>query len=529
MSNNNFAEGRGSNHSDQGLNAAGKPEVTGQGSDRKLIIGGGLAGLACGCYLQMNGFQSEIIEADLVPGGLCAAWDRGAYTFDGCLRWLVGTDPDSAFHRIWRELGAIAGRTVINHDSFMRIEGQNGKAVSVPASLDELAREFKRIAPEDTKRIDTLLRAARRCASLEPPMEKPLELMTPFEKIKLGLRYLPTVPVVLAWKNRTVDAYLATYQNEFLRQALMAIAGDGRTSAMVLVMLLAWRSRKNAGYVTGGSRAFIQAIADRYVRLGGHIRCNTRVVSVTVEHGRATGVRCADGTVIPAATVISCADGRTTIYQMLEGRFVDRKTSDAYAAGDVFPGHIQVSLGIQQTFPDAPHTLSLPLFQPLRVDDQTHHARLPISVFTADAGLCPEGCTVITIGLRCRCEFWTALRKDNFAAYQREKQSLLQQIVAALDIRFPGLAQQVEVSDVATPATFVRHTGNWLGSCQGWMPTPRVVGWLPPRTLPGLKEFYMAGHWVEPGGGLPYAALSARYAAQMICASHGRPFTTTEV
>lgn len=70
-------------------------------SDRIVIIGGGVAGLACGCYLQMNGFETEILEAGTALGGLCAAWERGPYIFDGCLRWLLGTQPSSPFHRMW--------------------------------------------------------------------------------------------------------------------------------------------------------------------------------------------------------------------------------------------------------------------------------------------------------------------------------------------------------------------------------------------------------------------------------------------
>jgi hypothetical protein len=38
----------------------------------------------------------------------------------------------------------------------------------------------------------------------------------------------------------------------------------------------------------------------------------------------------------------------------------------------------------------------------------------------------------------------------------------------------------------------------------------------------------MAGHWVVAGGGLPSAALSGRYAAQMICAGKGKVFTATK-
>jgi len=37
------------------------------------------------------------------------------------------------------------------------------------------------------------------------------------------------------------------------------------------------------------------------------------------------------------------------------------------------------------------------------------------------------------------------------------------------------------------------------------------------KSLPRLKNFYMVGQWVEPGGGLPAVALSGRNLAQVIC------------
>jgi phytoene dehydrogenase-like protein len=47
------------------------------------------------------------------------------------------------------------------------------------------------------------------------------------------------------------------------------------------------------------------------------------------------------------------------------------------------------------------------------------------------------------------------------------------------------------------------------------------------KTLPGLKSFYMAGQWVEPGGGVPTAALSGRNVMQIICKRERQPFVTT--
>ena len=55
-----------------------------------IIIGSGIAGLSAGCYLQINGYDTEIFELHNTPGGLCTAWKRNGYTFDGCIHSLGG-------------------------------------------------------------------------------------------------------------------------------------------------------------------------------------------------------------------------------------------------------------------------------------------------------------------------------------------------------------------------------------------------------------------------------------------------------
>ena len=49
-----------------------------------IIIGAGVAGLSAGCYAQMNGDHTCIFEMHNLPGGLCTAWERKGYTFEGC-------------------------------------------------------------------------------------------------------------------------------------------------------------------------------------------------------------------------------------------------------------------------------------------------------------------------------------------------------------------------------------------------------------------------------------------------------------
>ena len=109
-----------------------------------IIIGAGIAALAAGCYGQMNGYRTQIFELHNKPGGLCTAWQRQAYTFDGCIEWLVGPREGSNFNRIWHELGAIEGRQIVNYEKLLRVE-IGGKQFILYTDVDRLERHMREV------------------------------------------------------------------------------------------------------------------------------------------------------------------------------------------------------------------------------------------------------------------------------------------------------------------------------------------------------------------------------------------------
>jgi phytoene dehydrogenase-like protein len=115
--------------------------------------------------------------------------------------------------------------------------------------------------------------------------------------------------------------------------------------------------------------------------------------------------------------------------------------------------------------------------------------------------------------------------------YEAEKKDIAIKAIDQLEVRFPGITDQVEVVDVATPLTYERYTGNWQGSMEGWLPTAEslrmMTGKGMDKTLPGLERFHMVGQWVEPGGGLPPAATSGRGTIRAICEQDGKAFSAS--
>ena len=110
-----------------------------------------------------------------------------------------------------------------------------------------------------------------------------------------------------------------------------------------------------------------------------------------------------------------------------------------------------------------------------------------------------------------------------------EKARICNDVIAGLEQRFPGITGQVEMCDAATPLTWERYTGNWRGAYEGWQLSKESFTSTMKKTLPGLDNFYMAGQWVNPGGGMPTAAVSGRHTLQMICKKDKKKFVTSKI
>ncbi|MDT0323779.1 NAD(P)-binding protein, partial [Streptomyces millisiae] len=87
-----------------------------------IIIGAGLGGLSTGCYAKMSGAMTRVFEKHVLPGGCCTGWSRVGYLFYYCIEWLIGTAPGNNAHQVWRELGALDGKTVTNFELFNKVE-----------------------------------------------------------------------------------------------------------------------------------------------------------------------------------------------------------------------------------------------------------------------------------------------------------------------------------------------------------------------------------------------------------------------
>jgi phytoene dehydrogenase-like protein len=489
------------------------------GPGKVVVIGGGVAGLCASVYALRCGYQVELLEMHERLGGLATSWRRDGYTFETCLHWLLGSNPERRMHAHWREVFDIDRLRFVDPVEYLRYETEAGERLIVYSDPDRLEAELLRVSPEDAHESRRFVAAVREFRDIEIP-EAP-ETIGDW----LGLiAALPKLPAVLHWAGISLRDYGQKFQHPLLRR-FFGGGEVGSLSAVAIVLTLAWMGRGDAGYAIGGAQAVVQGIVEAFQRLGGRLRLGARVEEILVEADAAKGVRLASGEEIQADWVISAADGHATIYDLLQGRFRDEAIDEIYRTMEPFGSYAQVSLGVARSLEGEPGLVTRVLDTPLRLDPATALDEISFRIFNYDPTFAPPGHTAVTSVLPTRnFAYWADLKRHEPDRYEAEKRRLSDAVIAVLNRRFPGIDQAIEVVDVSTPATVIRYTGNWQGSMEGWLMTPsKGLGSLP-IALPGLERFLMAGQWVAPGGGLPGCLMSARSTVHALCRLDRRPF-----
>ncbi len=502
------------------------------------IIGAGISGLSIGCYLQMNGFETTIFEKHSSSGGLCTSWKRGEFTFDGCIHWLFGSNDSNPFYKLWSELIDMDSVEFVNHNVRIVIEVKENtnvfgdKLFRLYTDIDILRDYLLELAPEDARMIHKLIRSIRKIQKYEMPplVDKVAELLPLREKMAM-VKHLPLLAFILKWKDVTNYSFAEKLHNPFLKEVFQLLYDGDEVNLLIMTVPLAFNDTHGAGYPVGGSFPFTQKIEKKYLTLGGKIVFNANVKKIQTINHKATGVLLDNGEYVESDITISAADWHYTVFEALDGNYTNKLI---HLLGDqkklkVYYSIFMVAMGVSGTFEHLPHFFRFPLDNELVSPDGSRYSRLEVHVYNYDPTMAPAGKTVITVSYyTVEGNYWIDLRNSDKRVYDEQKNLFANQIIDALDKKITRLKPNIEVTDVITPATYHRYTGNRQGSVQGWLPGRKLSAASPVKmNLPGLENFYFTGHWAQPGGGLPVAIKTGRDIAQIICHKYKRSFKTS--
>jgi phytoene dehydrogenase-like protein len=493
-----------------------------------IIIGAGISGLATGCYGQMNGYDTRIYEMNSTPGGLCAAWQLGGYTFDCGAQWLDGTKTGSGLYKIWQELGLLRGSQVKYMDELYRFQDSSGAIFHCYTDTRRLEKHLLEVAPEDVVVIKELIQGIKRMTGFPVLIDKAPEIGSIFDGLKAAARMTSYTSVYKYWRSVTVGEFADRFKSLLLQQAFKVFWCEELAMVFVLITLAEF-GKKSAGYPIGGASGLITAIVKRYQELGGNITCNARVEKILVDNDKATGIKLADGSAQRADYVLSACDVHMTAYDLLDARYIDDRIPRSFNQRPVDPPLIFTGIGVSRSFKDIPEIISgmvLPLVSPVKTGD-CEAVWLTLRIQNFDSARAPDGKTVMTATIPSHFEYWALLHK-NISEYNAAKAKIGGIVTATLEKHFPGIGQEIEILDIATPDTIFRRTNSWHGSFSGWLANPRYANVYMSKRLPGLDNMLMVSKWVQPRGSVAAAAMNGMHVIQILCKEDDKKFRTNK-
>jgi len=486
-----------------------------------IIIGAGMGGLAAGIYGQINGFQTQIFEMHTLPGGQCASWKRDGFTFDACIHHLFGCAPSSRIYSLWSGLGAMP-RELVKPAECASVLSPDGKLFRDYYDLEKLETHLHELAPADSRVIKDYIKGIRAFTGKDVLGE--LMLGSTPAKFKA----LPALLAKLRWLTPSMEKFGRRFSYPFLKRAFpLLVYSLPQIPLFIHLVRHAYAVNGSVQWPVGGALRFALSIEKRYKTLGGEVAYNSRVEKILVENGRAVGVRLADGTEHRADFVISNADGRKTIMDLLEGKYLNEKVrAECVEPPDETAWSAHVFLGVRRDLASEPSAMVMLLDEPVTIAGHKCDS-LEMQIYGFDKTMAPAGKGVIKVELFANYSHWKALAADK-QKYEDEKQRVAAQVIEILERRFPGIRNEVETVDVPTQLTWERYMGGTHGFAN--MPKKKASIWSGlsgaggDMTLPGLDGFYFVGVWASLAGSLFGNALSGRRAIQAFCKREGKKF-----
>ncbi len=493
---------------------------------KAIIIGGGVAGFTAGIYLRANGYDTLILEKNAVAGGACIGWERAGCYIDGCIHWLAGSNPETKTYKLWRDTHAITHDTkLFFQDDLMKMRHSDGTEFTYWTDLDKLKAELLALAPEDEKEIKKFIKRVRRFQRIDPPSDKPIELMNLFELIKLGITQGGDLYWVNKFSKLSARDYVQRFKSPYIRDAVQDLIAP-HYNFMSLLYMLGHISGNDGGIPLGGSLAMVERMEKRYLDLGGKIRKGAMVAKVNVENGVAKGVTLKKGEVLEADWVVAATPVEHTMVTLLENRFRDKEMDMRLQNVRNYPIYTYTTTAFKCPARVADKTLSikLRLQTPITINRPYSHVTFRNYAYDTSLKGSDEYC-VIQATIHSDDDmyhWWKGVKAAG--RYQQEKQRVADEMLAVAKSVYPDVADELEIIDVVTPCTYERYLNSRHGSFQGFIHTKRGKTMMQNGRIKGLKGFILAGQWIIQSGGLPAAVMSGRFAAQRICHSDKKKF-----
>lgn len=486
---------------------------------KTVIIGGGVAGLSVGIFLQKRGFPTVIYEKNSLPGGGCLPLTENGFRFDLSCRCLNGIDSGRR-HDLMLESGALYPHIPFDPSSYEIYENE-GERFSIEWNVEAFRNLLSRLAsPGDARRIDRFFLMLEKFFELSgEPKELPFTLLTLREKKNFFVHYKKYLIPLLKTAMTPLEKWIGEWESDSVRRLWRALYSD-HYSLYAFYTYMAARLYGNSGFPKGGGGALVKRLTEAYRSAGGELVTGVAVDEITVSDARVTGIRAGAG-MIEADTVVAACDINVVLGRLLKGRLKIRQAVNLMKQGDLFYPLFTVCYGLKKQY-GIPAVFWMEDEKGVDGSPDLTNYRIEIHSSEKDPDAAPNGKSVLVVNLRCDYFYWKNLKQKSEEAYLQYQLMVVDELNSCMERRFPGFIDSIETVRTLTPLSYEENTALYKGSWRGFAPTVYSLKNKMPRVVKECRGLYFCGQSVAVGGGVDAVTEDAYDTALFIEADRSR-------
>ena len=491
-------------------------------TQRTIVIGGGIAGLATAALLAEEGHDVILLEARDELGGRAGSWEQSGFRFDTGPSWYLMPE---VFDHFFRLLGTTADAELdlVPLEPAYRVYGPPGtSSIDVRSGREAAVALFEGVEPGAGERLAAYLDSAGDAYDLAVG-----RFLYDTYETTAGLRdpaLLRRVPQLAPLLTRSLSQHIdKRFDDPMLRQILgyPAVFLGGSPYGVPSLYHLMSHLDLDEGvlYPRGGFTTVIGAIERLARERGVEIRTGCPVAAIVTENTRARGVRLDDGREIAADLVVSTADLHHTETQLLP-RHLQSYPESWWSKRTPSPGALLLLLGVEGQIPELAHH-SLLFTDDWRTNFDDIFGDRPRIPDPASIYVCRPSATDDTVAPAGHENLFVLVpipadpslghggtEGDGDPRIEAAADRVIDQIASWAGI--PDLADRIVVRRTISPGDFARDLHSWRGNSLGLAHTLGQSAMFRPRNMSRrVANLAYAGTSALPGIGLPMCLISA--------------------
>lgn len=453
-----------------------------------VIIGAGVSGLVCGCYLAKGGMKVLIVEKNSEPGGYCSSFTRDGFTFDACVHSLGSLKKDGIVAKALKDLQI---------DKRIKIKRYNPSDIIITSDIrinfwndsNKAIQEFQGSFPKEAKNLTNF-----------------------FE-------YLNTSQGVsqAQLRNLTFKDLLDSYFSDNKLKAILAlfVLGNIGLPASLISAFIAVKFYKqfilDGGYYPDGAmQTFSDILATRFKEFGGDLLLSHFVKTIRINDNKTEGIVLEENNFISSKYVISDCDATQTFVNLIGEKITGKDTINRLNSLIPSLSMFILYLGVDNDINTLPQEGVNIWFLPnYNIEDMYIAAKdrrvENVSWFMVRVMPDKKSILVFVNAPFKNREYWHA-----------HKEKLVDGLIKKTEYIIPDLSKHIIIKDAATPNTLYRRTLNYRGAAYGWASLPSQFAVPGFSQITSIQNLYLTGHWTTLAQGIPGVVYLGRDTAKII-------------